>query len=113
MLYSLHATQEVLSQFYSTVVLGVMLRGNYGYHYYQEGPAQDQNQAAELSMCTHAPNGLSRKQVMGKELEALPKVFKLVRHILSDIWRKDYAEDLPYCKNSSAMLLSELIQYIA
>jgi hypothetical protein len=113
MLYSLQVSQDSLSQFYCTVILGVFQRGPHGYYFFGGKQNQGNQMSSELSMNSRAPNRLSGAQIIGNDDDFLRKVFVLVRDIMEDIWGNYNEGDLASSKNNSAILLSELIRYIA
>lgn len=47
--YSLHITQEALSQFYYTVLLGLFIRGAHGYYFIEGKPEYSQNFSYSLT----------------------------------------------------------------
>lgn len=84
--YSLQKSQDALSQFYCTVLLGLLQRGSHGHYFFQGKQEYSKQLTHQIHLSVHSPNGLAGLQIMAKSEDFARKAFILIKDIISDIW---------------------------
>ena len=112
--YSLLISQEMLSQFYCTILLGLVQRGSHGYYFHQGNPNESRRFTQAMSLGDHAPNNIAGRVIFNRHDQIINKCFSLIRYITDEVWDNNATDGaVSFCKNTEVVLLGHLFKTLS